>query len=65
VLGGGLVSYVQASKTCNNNACAAIISANCAGLSGSGRAECKRLIVDECNSGAISCASPSGAFLDE
>src|SRR5215469_11876918 len=34
VLGGGVVSYVHASKDCNPNACAAIIDAECGGFSG-------------------------------
>lgn len=64
VLGAGLVSYVYASKTCNPHACKAVITANCEGLKGRDRAQCAHGIVDECNSGTITCvASPSAAFI--
>jgi len=66
VLGGGVVSYVHASKDCNPNACAAIIDAECGGFSGKVRADCRVRIVKACKFGTITCvASPSGAFLDE
>jgi len=67
VLGAGLVSNVHAHATraCNPRTCAALIAANCAGMSGRARHECAHMIIDECISGTITCAaSPSGAFLE-